>query len=261
MINITNHNRYFIILAFLIAGSCAAQNDFIKKSGKWDRIQFGEYLVENCTWNVNAVTGKWSETIFCDTMKGIMGWKWDFSGEKDDSNSYVVKTYPEIIYGRKPFDNYKSTTSRLPVELTSAKFKLEYEYSAKAEGTYNTTTDISFTDSKNPGPANIRAKLMIWFEHKNIPFFKSQIRQAVIGGYKHEVFIDTNHVGPEGKWVFIAMLPQDLPAQGVLKLNEYFDYALSERALKLEWFLSSIEAGSEIASGKGEIIFKRFVVY
>lgn len=260
MINLSNLKRYYLFLIFITAGLCTAQNNLIEKSGDWERIQYGEYLVENCTWNISAATGKWTEIIFCDTTSGSMGWKWDFSGEKDDSNSYVVKTFPEIIFGRKPYDVYKSTSSSLPVELTLAKFVLEYDYNSNAEGIYNTTTDISFTDSKNPGPVNIRAKLMIWFDHKNLPFFKSQIKQAVIGGYKHDVFIDTNHVGPEGEWIFIAMLPKDLPAQGVLKLNEYFDYSLSEGALKPEWFLSSIEAGSEIVSGKGEVIFKRFIV-
>ena len=53
----------------------------------------------------------------------------------------------------------------------------------------------------------------------------------------------------------------DLPARGELNLKEYFDYLLSEGDLKPEWFLSSIEAGSEIVSGKGEIVFRRFVVH
>jgi hypothetical protein len=173
----------------------------------------------------------------------------------------VVKTYPEIIFGKKPFEVYRSTTTRLPIVLTSARFRLEYEYAANAVGTYNTTTDISFTDSKNPGPANIRAKLMIWFDHSNIPFFESKTpKRAIIGGRQHEVFIDYEHIGPEGKWIFIALLPENLPGIGELNLNEYFDYALSEGALKPEWFLSSIEIGSEIASGKGEITFKRFDV-
>ena len=74
------------------------------------------------------------------------------------------------------------------------------------------------------------------------------------------MFIDYEHIGPEGKWIFIALLPENLPGIGELNLNEYFDYALSEGALKPEWFLSSIEIGSEIASGKGEITFKRFDV-
>jgi hypothetical protein len=37
--------------------------------------------------------------------------------------------------------------------------------------------------------------------------------------------------------------------------------AASNRQFLSGWFLSSIEAGSEIASGKGEIIFRRFVVH
>jgi hypothetical protein len=246
----------------MLVCSCAAPRGLIEKSGEWDRIQDGEYLVENCTWNVGAACGKWHETIFCDTTTGSRGWRWDFSGETNGPNARVVKTYPEIIFGRKPFEVYRSTSPRLPIGLDSARFRLEYEYAAKADGIYNTTTDISFTDSRNPGPANIRAKLMIWFDRRNMPFFESNIlKRAMIGGLQHEVFIDTGHVGPEGKWVFIAMLPDNLPARGVLYLREYFDYCLSEGALKPEWLLSSIEAGSEIASGKGEITFKKFIVH
>jgi hypothetical protein len=234
----------------------------IEKSGEWDQITNGEYLVENCTWNVSAAKSKWQETIFCDTLTGSTGWKWDFSGEQEETQTSVIKTFPEIIFGRKPYDNYRSTTTRLPIELASAKFRLVYEYAANAHGTYNTSTDISFTDSRNPGPANIRAKLMIWFDHRNMPFFNSAaLKQAVIGGRKHEVYIDTAHVGPEGKWVFIALLPENLPNRGELNLTEYFAYAVSEGALKPEWFLSSIEVGSEIASGKGEITFKLFNVH
>jgi hypothetical protein len=249
---------------FVAAGffACVSQGKWIEKSNEWDRIQNGEYLVENATWNVTAARGKWSETIFCDTTAGSYGWRWDFSKEKDEENGYVCKTFPEIIFGRKPFDVYKSTTPRLPVLLSTAQFKLEYEYYAKSDGAYNTTTDISFTDNMNPGPANIRAKMMIWFDRRNIPFFESAPKQrALIGGLPHEVLIDRNHVGPEGKWVFIALLPDDLPRRGELDLNAYFNYAISEGALKPEWFLSSIEAGSEIATGKGEITFKRFVVH
>jgi hypothetical protein len=250
------------LLVIINLCGCVVPNGLIEKSGEWDRILDGEYLVENCTWNIGAAQGKWHETIFCDTITGNRGWRWDFSNEKDEGNTYVIKTFPEIIFGKKPFDTYKSTTPRLPVLLIAAQFRLEYEYIANANGTYNTTTDISFTDSKNPGPANIRAKMMIWFDRQNIPFFETKVRkQAVIGGRQHDVFIDMDHVGPEGKWIFIALLPDKLPTRGELNLNEYFDYALSEGALKPEWFLSSIEAGSEIASGKGEVIFKRFVVH
>jgi hypothetical protein len=261
---LTKFHGLLFSLLFVIAFSSGYSTLFgqIEKSGEWERIQNGEYLLENCTWNVNAAKSKWSQTIFCDTVKGIFGWKWDFSGEKEEENSYVIKTYPEIIFGRKPYENYKSTTNRLPVPLTSAKFRLEYDYFAKSDGAYNTTTDISFTDNINPGPANIRAKMMIWFDRQEIPFFNSRtIKQATIGGLPCDVFIDPDHTGPEGKWVFIALLLHEFPNKGELDLNEYFNYALSKGALKPEWFLSSIEIGSEIATGKGKIIFNRFVVH
>jgi len=261
---LTKFHGLFFIPLFIIVSSldCSTLYGQIEKSGEWDRILNDEYLVENCTWNVSAAKGKWNQTIFCDTVKGSYGWKWDFSGEKENEDAYIVKTYPEIIFGRKPYENYTSTTNRLPVALTSAKFRLEFDYIAKSDGAYNTTTDISFTDNTNPGPTNIRAKIMIWFDHQNIPFFKSQtLKQTTIGGLLHDVYIDPDHIGPEGKWVFIAFLPHKFLNKGELNLNDYFNYALSKGVLNPEWILSSIEIGSEIATGKGEVIFNRFVVH
>jgi thioredoxin-related protein len=261
MNNTFRDSLYLFFILFIILSSCKSDN-LVEKSGQWDQIKHGEYLVENNTWNVQVTKSKWTETIFCDTLKGKMGWKWDFSSERDTPNSFLVKSFPEIIFGKKPYDNYKSTSSRLPIELTSNQFHLEYEYIVNANGVYNTTTDISFTDNKNPNSNNIRAKMMIWFDHQNFPFFESEkLKQALIGGIKYEVFVDTAHIGPEGKWVFIALLPDNFPSKGKLNLKDYFDYFLSDGVLKSEWYLSSIEIGSEISSGKGEITFKKFLVH
>ncbi len=261
MINTLSNFRYLIFIIFVISSSCKSHN-LVEKSDQWDQIKHGEYLLENNTWNVQATKNNWTQTIFYDTIKGNLGWKWDFSNERDTPNSYLVKSYPEIIFGKKPYDNYPSTSSRLPIALTSAQFHLEYEYIVNAQGVYNTTTDISFTDNKNPHSNNIRAKMMIWFDHQNFPFFESEkLKQAMIGGLKYEIFVDTSHIGPEGKWVFIALLSDNFPSKGKLNLRDYFDYFISEGVLMSEWYLSSIEVGSEISSGKGEITFKQFVIH
>jgi hypothetical protein len=249
-------------IALLLTFSSCNSRNLVEKSGPGDRIQYGEYIVDANAWNIQAAKSKWTETIFYDTLKGSMGWKWDFSGEIDLPNTYDVKIFPEIIFGRKPYNGYKSTTSRLPIQLTSAQFNLEYEYLANAGGVYNTSTDLSFTDSMNPEPSNIRAKMMIWFDHKNFPFFESEkLELATISGLQYKLFIDTTNIGPEGKWIFIALLADNFPSKGELNLKDYFNYFLSEGVLKPDWYLSSIEVGSEISSGKGEVVFKRFIVH
>ncbi len=248
-----------VLLTILV--SCTPDG-LIEKSEPWDQIRYHEYLVENNTWNVQAAKSQWTETIFYDTIRGSMGWKWDFSGEDDEPDSFVVKSFPEIIVGRKPYDGYQPTTTRLPAELSAARFSIGYEYLAEATGIYNTSTDISFTDNKNPKEGNIRAKMMIWFDRQNMPFFESAtLKEALIAGQAFKIYSDTTHVGPEGKWTFIALLPDHFPRKGEINLKEYIDYFLSEGILRPEWYLSSIEIGSEIASGTGKITFKRFVVY
>lgn len=250
-----------LLPALLITVAChgAAAPGLIEKSGEWEKIPLGDYLVENNTWNTKAVRPgfAWRQSVFADPVTGAMGWRWDFSGQDG-----VIKSFPEIIYGKKAFGGYASTTPRLPVPLARARFRLEYDYAAKATGTYNTSTDITFTDSALAGEKNVRAKLMIWFDHQNMPFFNpALVTRAVIAGRPHRVFIDRNHDDADGKWIYIALLPDDLPARGELDLTEYFAWLLHDGALKPDWFLSSIEIGSEIANGSGEITFRRFVVH
>jgi hypothetical protein len=258
--NLKFSGLFFIIL--LIGYMPCNSQGLMERSGEWNRILYGEYLLENNTWNVQALQPGWSQTIFYDTLKGSKGWRWDFSGEKDELNTIEVKTFPEIIFGRKPYDGYESTVSCLPMQLATAQFILEYEYQAIANGVYNTSTDISFTDSKDPNPANIKAKMMIWFDHQNMPFFETEkLESNMIDGIQYKLYIDTTHIGPEGKWVFIALLPNQFPRSGVLNLTAYFNFFLLAGILKPEWYLSSIEVGSEISSGKGEVNFNKFRVH
>ncbi len=247
--------------ALLVATAChgAVAPGLIEKSSAWEKIALGEYVVENNTWNTSAVRpgSVWRQSVFADPATDAMGWRWDFSGQDD-----TIKSFPEIIYGKKAFAAYASTTPRLPMPLDRARFRLEYDYAARAAGTYNTSTDITFTDSAQAGEKNVRAKLMIWFDHQNMPFFNpAQVTRAVIAGRPHRVFIDRNHDDADGKWIYIALLPDDLPASGELNLREYFEYLRSAGVLQPGWFLASIEIGSEIANGSGEITFRRFVVH
>jgi hypothetical protein len=247
--------------ALLIAIAChgAVPPGLIEKSGEWEKIPLGEFLVENNTWNTKAVRPgfAWRQSVFADPATGAMGWRWDFSGQDG-----VTKSFPEIIYGKKAFDAYTSTTPRLPAPLATARFRLEYDYAAKATGTYNTSTDITFTDSALAGEKNVRAKLMIWFDHQNMPFFNpAQVTRAVIAGRPHQVFIDRKHAEADGQWIYIALLPDDMPARGELDLTEYFAHLRAIGVLQPGWFLASIEIGSEISNGTGEVTFRRFVVH
>ncbi|HVZ63969.1 MAG TPA: hypothetical protein VG936_05215 [Lacunisphaera sp.] len=245
-------------LAFLLLATVALPAEEVVKSGDWDRLENGEYLLENNVWNVAAARpGRaWRQSIFRDRATGAMGWRWDFTGEDT-----AVKSFPELIFGKKPFDNYRSTTPRLPAPLADCRLVIDYDYAARATGAYNTSTDISLTDAPEARERNVRAKLMIWFDRRDMPFFPDKkTTRAVIAGRAHEVFIDPDHNDVDGQWVFIALLPENLPGRGELRLADYFDYLLKIGAVKAEWFVASVEIGSEIASGAGEVRFKRFVV-
>jgi hypothetical protein len=79
---------------------------------------------------------------------------------------------------------------------------------------------------------------MIWFDRQNLPFFADQkLTQATIAGRSHQVFIDPDHDGADGKWTFIALLPDNLPARGELPLADPIDQLLKAGALRPEGLL------------------------
>jgi hypothetical protein len=191
-----------------------------------------------------------------------MGWRWNFSGEHDEPGTFVSKTYPQIIYGKKPYETYSATTDKLPAPLTAAKFSIDYEYEADATGSYNTSTDFSFVDNPAAEEKNIRAKMMIWIDANDMPFFESKEKiTATIDGVNYQVMVDASHDALDGKWTAIGLLAENFPPSGTMNLNAYFDYFLANGVLKPEWYFSSIEIGSEVSSGKGEVTFKRFIVH
>ena len=253
--------KYLLLILVLFCFSFTI-NNIIEKNNQWDLIKYKEYLIQNDTWNVQAAKTGWTQSIFCDTLTGMLGWKWDFSKENDTINSTVVKTYPEVIFGKKPYIGFQSTTTKLPERITNVACSLKYDYVIEATGKYNLSTDITFSDSINPIEKNIRAKMMVWFAHQNYPFYESKKQtQATIDGFKFTVYVDTTNIGPEGKWIAISLMANNFPSNGTLHLKEYINYFLSTGVLKKEWYLSSIEIGNEIVSGKGKMTFNTFEVY
>jgi hypothetical protein len=236
----------------------AANDSRIEKSEPWSRIQQGEYLIENNVWNTSAMGQRaWRQAIFTDPATGAMGWRWDFDAAADD---VVFKSYPQIIYGQKAYAAYTSTTSRLPAPLAGLRVRFEYDYRIEAMGRYNLSTDITFTDKPVAAEKHTRAKLMIWLETVGVEFFPGRTKRLEIGGQMHDAFIDPQHDGADGRWTFIALRPLTPVSRGSIAVHDYIDALIALGALRPGWYLSSVEIGSEIATGRGEVLFRRFAV-
>jgi hypothetical protein len=55
------------LVLFVLSASTMPAGEIVK-SGDWDRLENGEYLLENNVWNVTAARpGRaWRQSIFCD---------------------------------------------------------------------------------------------------------------------------------------------------------------------------------------------------
>ena len=65
----------------------------------WSQFLFSEYIVENNVWGQGDI----DDFIQCIYRAGSgdnihFGWNWDWPNVNND-----VKSYPEVIYGKKPW--------------------------------------------------------------------------------------------------------------------------------------------------------------
>ena len=102
--------KFYIILYFnfLIA------QDTTFNCNEWSQFSFGEYIIENNVWGQGDI----DDFIQCIYRTGNgddihFGWSWDWPNSNND-----VKSYPEVIYGKKPWSS-SSTTPELPIKINN----------------------------------------------------------------------------------------------------------------------------------------------
>jgi len=215
------------------------------------QIKVGEFLLDNNVW------GKGSITTYqqCITAKengssSIFAWQWTWP--TIGSN---VKSYPEIIFGYKPFGN-TSTTPLLPkiiadLQLAIVSFS---SYTTTINGTGNLAFDIWITDSSTPTESNIKHEIMIWLE-KNI--------QQPAGSFIEHVTIDGStydyYRGPLS-WDYIAFVKTSTNKVTSVNISDFLTYLKNKNHISENEFLSAIEFGNEIISGTGSTVITNYKI-
>ena len=79
----------------------------------WAQMQIGSQLIENNVWGKGDIVD-YTQCIY-KTSSNKFGWHWDWPYSGDN-----VKSYPEVIFGKKPWSN-ESTHPSLPTQLSAIK--------------------------------------------------------------------------------------------------------------------------------------------
>jgi hypothetical protein len=97
------------------------------------------YLLLNNVWNKGAATKGFQQKIFSKTVEGktVFGWEWinpfPYNG--------MVVSYPEVIYGDKPWDKPSGRVTEFPFKAGSKEITANYKITNTNNGIYN----ISFS--------------------------------------------------------------------------------------------------------------------
>lgn len=168
----------------------------VKRAGN---IAFGDFLLSNNTWNDCASAFEnWSQCISADDSSGTVKARWDYDwGNESDVRGavWLVKSYPEVIYGVKSPGEYSANTlaetvvaTGLPAKVSDLPFyKISYtasseEYPSRSKvfngqtinGERNIAIEAFFHELqgecdvnslvRNASNSNQRFEIMVWVD-------------------------------------------------------------------------------------------------
>lgn len=215
------------------------------------RITVDTFVLENNVWG----KGNLANYQQCITAKQndsttIFAWQWNWPEVGNN-----VKSYPEIIFGYKPFGN-TTTTPLLPkkiADLQSAVVSFS-SYATTISGSGNLAFDIWITNSSTPQESNISHEIMIWLERKIQQPAGTFVEHVTIDGSAYDYYR-----GPLS-WDYIAFVKTSTNKVTSVNISEFLTYLKNKNHISANEFLSTIEFGNEVISGTGSTVITNYKV-
>ena len=209
-------------------------------------------LSNNACFRGNIVEAK--QTIFRDGKEG--GWTWDWP----ESAGPGVKTYPEIILGRSPWQPVRAG-NHLPRPLRDAHLTLEFDFTSEATGSWCESFDFWVTSKADLTSKDITSNLTIWtMKHGLEPSYKGHRETVKIGGRTYEAIVETSMEQPGKAWKTLCLVDTHPRNKGRLDLGPLVDFLIARGLARPTDFLATAELGSEIVFGKGRTTIRKFLL-
>jgi len=217
----------------------------------WASVSRGPYRVENNTWGQGGLRG-WRQCVGLGlnpdmSAMAYFTWDWPESGPS-------IKAYPAVIYGQKPTATSTARTLPQPVHAFKA-MRVDYSVHATHNGAGNIAFDLWLTNTRNAASFRsppITHELMIWLGHwGGVVPEGPRVETAAIGGMMYDDHVAHPHAGGGTYIAFNPHTPQVGP--GSIDILLFLRHAQKQGYLQGTEYLASIELGSEIAFGRGEL--------
>ena len=245
----------FMVSAGQIALNC--------QDGAW--LTSGSYAVENNQWGKGGATGSYSQCVGIGPVAadGSVSARWTWTWP---SGPGEIKAYPEIVFGQKP--GYPPTpNTNLPRRLDQiSQATSSWSTRSTYTGTGQLTFDLWLTSDPLRYPrfldTPITHEIMIAVEpyggyglNRNPGWF---VEEIVINGVRYRTYKADNFGPPERRWRFLVFQMLTPMVSGSLDLRPLFDYLKARGFIQGNEYLSSIEFGSELVEGSGDVTVDSF---
>lgn len=219
-------------------------------------LKFGDFLLSTNAWNFCASSlPNWTQTISVNDVSGnvVPRWDYDWGNESDVRGAvWLVKSYPEIIYGVKSPGEYSGPTlaetpaaTGMPVRVDELPFyKIDYAFSSEEyptrskdfngqtlNGERNVAVESFFhelggncdvsTLVRNGTTSNQRFEIMLWLDRgaERLPAAPGDYVTSVsLDGKSYDVYTKPSDLE------YIAFVAQNPQSSGEINWNTFIEW-------------------------------------
>lgn len=222
------------------AGTCASGGS----------IAMGKYYVTNNLWGAGSGSGwqcAWDSWQSGDTI----GWgtTWDWSGQ---SNS--VKSYTSTVLGWHW--GWQRPGTELPVRVgDNRSIPTTWNFSVGGSGTMNVAYDLWLHPMSNPGSSNNPTdEIMIW-PYRTGGAGPAGTKQATVnlGGGTWDLYRGWIDAGNGTGWNVFSFVRTANTTSVNIDLRDFTGNLVNRGWLSSSKYLTSVQAGTEVFTGKGQL--------
>lgn len=217
-------------------------------TGQWATLPVNGCLVQNNFQQL--LPGSTRQSVFVNADQSF-GWGWNWPTRPD----LAVVAYPEIICGKKPWDN-SSTTEQLPARVKDLlAIAVDYSSQTNANGIYNLAFDLWLCNSPEANEESIHTEVMVWIDKNGLPPAGNIIDSFDTPWGPIDLYHDAMP-----KWTYLACVFRNALASATLDLNVFLTQLVAMGHVDANLFLASVELGNEVSRGAGRTHFSKYQV-